>query len=326
MSCILVTGCSGYVGSSLVPELVSRGHDIVGVDRRPWTGDVPIRFVQADLLNPDRWSAALEDAEQIVHLAAAKADWGLTAEEYRRDNVEATRVLLDEGLRAGIDNWLFYSTVATMGSSDEPVGEEAAFSPRGPYGATKAEAELLFRRVVGREGSMRVVVLRPSVIFGPEHPDSTNVNRLIRALQGGHFVMVGDGDVVKSTSYIENVVEATFFAMERAGTGMTTLVYVDEPQLTTRELVREICRLLGRDEPRIRVPRALASTLAAPLDWLGHAIGVDFPITRARIDKFCRPTHYDGSRIRQWGFEQPVDLAEALRRTVGWHLDENVDT
>lgn len=283
-------------------------------------------FVQADLLNPDRWSDALDDVEFIIHLAAAKADWGLTAEEYRRDNVDATRVLLNEGLKAGIEDWLFYSTVATMGSSDEPVGEGAAFSPRGPYGATKAGAERLFRRAVDRQASMSVVVLRPSVIFGPEHPDSTNVNRLIRALREGKFVMVGDGDVVKSTSYIENVVEATFFAMERLEPGLSTFVYVDEPQLTNEELVRKICGLLGRDEPRLRVPRALGSTLAAPLDVLGDAIGVDFPITKARIEKFCRPTHYDGSRIRENGFEQPVDMDEALRRTVAWHLQEEVES
>lgn len=322
---VLVTGCSGYVGSNLVPELVERGHEVVGVDRSTWEGEEPIEFVQSDLLDPACWTSKLAGVDLVVHLAAAKADWGLTAEEYRRDNVRASRVLLDEGLKAGVENWLFYSTVATMGSRQEPAGEEAEYSPRGPYGATKADAERLFHDAVEAHGGLRMGILRPSVIFGPGHPDSTNVNRLIRALRGGHFVMVGDGQVVKSTSYIENVVDATLFMIRRMEEGVTTLVYVDEPQLTTSQLVTRICRLLGREEPRLRIPRPLASTVAAPLDLIGNVLGVDFPITSARIDKFCRPTHYDSSRIRELGFEQPVDMDTALRRTVGWHLDSDVE-
>lgn len=322
---VLVTGCSGYVGSHLVPELLRQGHSVVGVDRNAWTGNPGVEFHHADLLEPAGWEPALEDVDMVMHLAAAKADWGLTAEEYRRDNVEATRVLLERACDAGVGDWFFYSTVATMGPKNEATGEGADFSPRGPYGETKAEAERLLRHRVGGDPSRRLNVLRPSAIFGPGHPDSTNVNRLIRALRSGTFVMVGDGDVVKSTSYMENVVAATLFLMNAAPETVGTYVYVDEPQLTTAELVREICRLLGRPEPRLRIPRPVASALAAPLDVLGDLLHVDFPITRARIEKFCRATRYDSDRIREAGFQQPVDMATALERTVEWHRQEKIE-
>lgn len=320
-----MTGCSGYVGSYLVPELLDRGHEVVGVDRSEWSGEQDFRFHQSDLLETEAWSRALDGVDQVVHLAAAKADWGLSEQEYRRDNVEATRTLLNHGRRAGVTYWFFYSTVATMGPSGEPVGEGSGYSPRGPYGATKMEAERLFQERVGADPSCRLMILRPSVIFGPEHPDSTNVNRLIQSLRTRRFVMVGDGDVVKSTSYIENVVAASLFLMDSWDLA-DTYVYVDEPQMTTKALVREVCRLLGRSTPRIKVPRVLASTVAAPLDIVGNLLNVDFPVTKARIDKFCRPTHYDASKIRQIGFQQPIDMKTALERTVAWHLGYDVGT
>ena len=48
--------------------------------------------------------------------------------------------------------------------------------------------------------------------------------------------------------------------------------------------------------------------------------GIDFPITAARIEKFNTSTNFDGSAIRDLGFQQPVSNEDALFRTVKWHL------
>ena len=75
---ILVTGSSGYIARFLMPRLVSQGHALVGLDRlASQTGSLE-RFIQGDLLDPDRLEQSLQDVECVVHLAAAKADWGLS--------------------------------------------------------------------------------------------------------------------------------------------------------------------------------------------------------------------------------------------------------
>jgi GlcNAc-P-P-Und epimerase len=317
---ILVTGSSGYVASHLVPGLGAEGHRVTGVDRVAGDARQLSRFVHGDLSDESVLDESLADVSCVIHLAAAKADWGLSEEEYFRDNLEATRKLLEAGRRKGIRDWVFFSTVSVMGPSQTPIDEEAGFHPIEPYGRSKAEAEELFREFAAQEAGARVLIIRPSVIYGPGNPPSTNVFRLIDGLFRRRFVMVGNGRSVKTTSYIENMVGATLFLMARMASGSSTYIYVDEPALETGELLRRICRLIDRRPPRFRVPLPLAAALAVPADILARVAGVDLPITSARIRKFCRSTVFGAGKIRREGFRQPVDNDTALARTVAWYL------
>jgi nucleoside-diphosphate-sugar epimerase len=256
----------------------------------------------------------------VCHLAAAKGDWGISEEEYYRDNLEATRAVIEAGRTAGVKDWVFYSTVSALGPSREAVGEAADFDPINPYGASKAEAETLFHRLAEQESDARVLIIRPSVVYGPGNPPSTNIYRLVDAIYNRRFAMVGPGEAVKSTSYIENLLQATLFLMDRMERGVQTYIYVDEPALTTGTLVERIYRLLGRRPPSWHVPLSVASSIAAVSDVAADLTGTDFPITAARIEKFNRSTNFDASKIREEGFEQPVSNGEALRKTVEWHL------
>lgn len=277
--------------------------------------------MEADLLSPGGLGPALDGVDGVIHLAAARADWGISAAGYWRDNVEATRALLREGIEADVEYWQFYSSVSAVGPGERPRGEEAELRPIDPYGRSKAEAERLFQRAASQDQEVSVDVLRPSVIFGPGNPPDTNLFRLTEALHRGRFLMVGNGRTVKSTSYIENIVAASLFLLERErGPGVATFVYVDEPLMETRQIVKEICAVLGQSPPRVHVPEAVAVLFAKPLDLVARLSGKDLPITSARIAKFCRPTAFDASRIRAAGFRQPVDNETAIRRMVAWYL------
>jgi nucleoside-diphosphate-sugar epimerase len=226
---------------------------------------------------------------------------------------------------AGVTDWVFYSTVSTLGPHHEAVGEETDFNAINPYGASKAEAERLFHQLAEEHPDARVLIIRPSVVYGPGNPPSTNIYRLVDAIYNRRFAMVGPGNAIKSTSYIENLLEATLFLMERMERGVHTYNYVDEPALTTGTLVRRIYRLLGKSPPSWHIPLSVASPIAAVSDWAADLTGIDFPITAARIEKFNRSTNFDASKIREEGFEQPVSNREALRETVRWHLEHEYD-
>jgi nucleoside-diphosphate-sugar epimerase len=88
--------------------------------------------------------------------------------------------------------------------------------------------------------------------------------------------------------------------------------------------VDDIYRLLGKRRPGVRIPLGLAKSIAWVADVAADWTGINFPITAARIEKFNTSTNYDASAIREEGFEQPVEIEEALEKTVNWHL-ENVN-
>lgn len=318
---ILLTGSSGFIGSYLTETLQDRRHVVVGIDREVPGWSRPDEFVHGDLLDDRTLERAFDDIDGVFHLAAAKDDWGISRQEYFRDNVEATRKLLAVGREQSVERWFHYSTVGVLPRGPQPLDEEAPLGPETDYGASKAEAERLFRRFSRENPGYAVSMLRPSAVFGPRHPPTTNVYRLIEAIRDGRFVMVGDGDTLKTTSYIVNLLEATLFLFDRIDPGLKVYHYVDAPVMTTERLVNEIYRLLSKRRPTLRVPLGLARPLAYVSDVAASALGVDFPITAARIEKFCTPTHFDASAIRGLGFTQPVANERALAKTVRWHRE-----
>lgn len=320
MNKILLTGCSGYIGRNMVPFLKQKGFSVVGLDRKPYPLHNLDEFIQSDLRDDMFLKRIPEGVDTICHLAAAKDDWGLSHEEYFSDNVAATRKLLDVGVARGIKNWLFYSSVAVLGPSSDALSEAAPLAPQGAYGESKAEGEKLFRQLAEREPSARITILRPSVVFGPDNPPNTNLYRLIDSIHRNRFVMVGKGDAIKTTSYIENLVAATLFLIERMSEGVQTLIYVDEPKLSTADMVDQIYKLLQKHPSKWSVPLGIAAPLAHIADVAAALTRRDLAITAARIKKFCRPTNFDATMLRNLGFEQPVPIEEALRRTVDWYV------
>ena len=313
---LLVTGASGYIASRLIPELDRQGHVLTVVDRESNPPPEIDHFVHGDPLESDICEQAVENADAVLHPAAAKGDWGISEDEYYRDNLEATRQVIEAGLEAGVKDWIFYSTVSTLGPHHDPVDEDAGFDAIGPYRASKAEAEKLFHQLAENNPGARILIIRPSVVYGPGNPPSTNIYRLIDAIYNRRFAMVGPGNAIKSTSYIENLLEATLFLMDRMQSGVQTYIYVDEPALTTATLVERIYTLLGKSPPSWHIPLSIASPVAKISDWTANLTGIDFPITAARIEKFNRSTNFAADKIREEGFDQPVSNKEALQRTV----------
>lgn len=318
---IVVTGSSGYIGSRLVRRLKEEGHSVVGVDREPGTPETADQIVRGDLANAEVRVEALKGADAIMHLAAAKDDWGISDETFFFENLEVTRRLIHDARDQGIHDWIFYSSVAAMGPDEEPRAEDSPLQPDGAYGASKAKAEALFRTYAEEVPDMSCVILRPSVVFGPGHFSYTNVHRLIEAIRSHRFLMVGDGTAIKTTSYIENVLAATVYLWKRRTEGVQTYIYVDEPVRTTEALVDDLYDLLGMRRSGVQVPLELAKSVAWVADVAADWTGINFPITAARIEKFNTSTNVDAGSIREAGFEQPVGLDEALEKTVHWHLE-----
>src|SRR5688500_4002765 len=111
---VFVTGGSGFVGRRVLPELLTLGRPVFGLDRSGTLAAMPdaggITVVKGDLLQPETYRSALRSCDVVVHLAAATG--AAPATEHQRVNARGTEVLLEECLAAGVAKILFVSSIA----------------------------------------------------------------------------------------------------------------------------------------------------------------------------------------------------------------------
>lgn len=313
---ILVTGCSGFIASHLVPALFTRADEIVGIDRRPCTTDfgAGFSFVEADITDPPAMRGIASGVDAIVHLAAEHADFGVSHEMYESVNVGGMRNLLELAAEEGIDDFIFTSSVAVYGSADEPRDEETTPRPANSYGETKLGAEKLLREWC--QGDRRGLVVRPAVIHGTRN--YANMFRLMTQIDKGRFVRVGAGDNVKSIGYVENLVDAVLFLMERMTPGVSVFNFADEPQLTSRQIVDTLAAGLDRPLPKLTIPKPVAVGITFPLDIFSRLTGINLPITAHRIHKLTSASRYPADKLLREGFEPRYTSQDGLRKSAEW--------
>jgi len=320
---ILVTGGSGFIGRYMCERLVTLGFDVVILDLvRPSWPLGPMKFVQGDVRDAEAVRSVLHGCDEVIHLAAAHHDFGITKDTYFDVNEGGSRVLLAEMAKAGIRRVCFYSSVAVYGSAPEPRTEDVIAAPTSPYGASKLAGEEEFRRWALNGADRRALIIRPSVVFGPRN--FANMFALVRQIHSGIYVPIGPGTNVKSLAYVENLIDATMMLRARTDApAFDVYNYVDLPNLTSREICDTISEALGRRPASLALPLGVAYALAAPFDAMIHLTGRNLPISSARIKKLATMrTKFEAEKVRAAGFEPTVALREGIHRMARWFLDE----
>src|ERR1700741_745721 len=115
---ILVTGAAGFLGSHLTRQLVARGAD-VRVLLRPSSNnraiaDLPLEYMTGDLRDAASLDRALAGVQRVFHVAADYRLWSKRSQDIYDSNVGGTKNLLEAGKRAGVEQLIYTSTVATV--------------------------------------------------------------------------------------------------------------------------------------------------------------------------------------------------------------------
>ena len=260
----------------------------------------------------------VKGVEAIVLLAAKHHDFGISKDEFFNVNVRGMENTLKCAAKAGVKKFILYSTVAVYGKAETSSTEDTLTAPVSDYGKSKLEAEGILREWVSQEPAREAVIIRPVVVFGPGN--FANMYNLIDKIYRRRFIFAGKGQNIKSVAYVENLVEATVFLLERLKPGIEIYNYSDYPQMNTEEIVRNIAACLSCEIPKFRIPLGFAMAAAGIFDLLGKITGYNFPITANRIKKFNTPTVYMSDKIRKAGFNPPIGLSEGFRRMAEWYL------
>lgn len=319
---VLVTGATGFLGRQLCEALHGRGIPVRGLVRDPASrlpAGVPAAPA-ADLLDRAAVRRAVAGADAVVHLAArvhvmrdSAAD---PLAEFRRVNVEGTRVLLEEAVAAGARSFVFVSSVKAVGESGTaPWTEATPPRPVDPYGISKLEAERLVRDTAERAG-LHAPILRLPLVYGPGVKG--NMLQLFGLVSRGVPLPFGAVPNRRSMVYSANVVAAIQAVLGSPSAGSETFFVSDGRDLTTPELVREVARALGVAPRLLRVPHVLLRAAARAGDAL--SLLAPFPLTSAALQRLTGSLSLDASKLgRVTGFRPPYTVEEGLRATADWY-------
>jgi nucleoside-diphosphate-sugar epimerase len=297
----VVTGAAGFIGSHLLRALLERGHDAVGWDAFTDYYDPALKEENAQGLPVERVDLAadalhLSGFDGVFHLAGQPGvrSFGSVFPLYVRQNVVASQRIFEAAAAEGVRTVLASSSSIYGDAAAFPTREDTVPRPLSPYGITKLTSEHLasaYRREFGLDG----VVLRYFTIFGPrQRPDMAFARMVACLAEGRPFELYGDGTQSRSFTFVDDAVEATILAMEKAPTGATYNVGggVD---VTMLEAIETLGRVAGRRLEVVRSPRAEGDV---------------------------RRTSADTSRIRgEIGWQPSTPFAEGIEAQWRWAAD-----
>lgn len=308
---ILITGGSGFIGHHFHHAIDQ--NKIINYDIQPPFDNKESEFVQGSILDADKLSESLSNVDLVLHLAATHFDF---QENFYRTNVDGTKVLLEEMSKKDIKNLIFYSSVAVYGALNDGVSEEINPEPNMPYGDSKFKAEKFIQDWADEDDSRSVIIIRPAVVFGAHN--FGNVFNLIKQIDSGFFLNIGDGMNIKSMVYVKNLVDYTLKLMEKMKPGVSIYNGVDTPNYGIFDLTSIIANKLGKKPPS-KLPLPIAKLLAMPFDLLNLLTGKDIIINSKRIEKFCSSTHFIPKKLEEQEIKQKITTEDAIKETITWY-------
>jgi UDP-glucose 4-epimerase len=226
---ILITGCAGFIGSSVVDRMLELGHRVVGIDnfstgQRRFLNSAlqsdEFRLVEADLLDEGAMKLAFAGCEVVYHFAA-NADVRFGTEHPRRDleqNTIATYNVLEAMRANGIKKIAFSSTGSVYGESPVvPTPEDGPFPIQTSlYGASKAAGEGLIAAYCEGFG-FQACIFRFVSILGERYTHG-HVFDFYQKLKKdpSRLVVLGNGKQRKSYLYVQDCIDAMLLAMDKA--------------------------------------------------------------------------------------------------------------
>lgn len=330
---ILITGASGFIGSFIVEEALSRGMDVWaavrGSSSRVFLSDPRIHFVQLSLGDPGQLREQLHGHtfDYVVH--AAGVTKCLHSEDFHRVNTQGTQHLVEALMETqpSLRRFVYLSSLSVFG----PVRERQPYTeisdtdtprPNTEYGRSKLATERWLDSLAAQGRPFPYVVLRPTGVYGPRERDYFMMAKSIR--QHVDF-SVGYSRQDITFVYVSDVVQAVMLALDHGQTGGKYFLS-DGEVYQSRAFSDCLRHELGNPWLlRVKAPLWVLRAVTFCGEYWGRLTG---HVTALNNDKYhilsqrnwrcdIRPA------IDELGYQPQVKLGEGVRRAVSWYKENH---
>jgi dihydroflavonol-4-reductase len=317
---LLVTGASGFVGSAIAIAARAAGYR-VRVLVRPTSPRINIQpadeVVIGDIGDRASLVPALRGVRYLAHAAADYRLWAPPGDDIVRTNLEGTRFVMAEALRAGVERIVYTSSVATLALRDGSPTDETRPLPEskaiGAYKKSKVLAERLVEEMV-KNDRLPAVIVNPSAPIGPRDVKPTPTGRIIVECASGR--MPGYVDTGLNLVHVDDVAAGHLAALRRGVIGERYILGGENVLLGS--MLADVANSVGRRPPTLRFPIAALYPIAFGAElWArvtGHA-----PF--ATVDGLRMARHHmffnDAKARRDLGYTSRP-YREAIADAIAW--------
>ncbi|OLC88155.1 MAG: NAD-dependent dehydratase [Acidobacteria bacterium 13_1_40CM_4_61_5] len=317
----LVTGAAGFLGSHVARQLLAR-KESVRVLLRPTSqnraiADLPLEYATGDLRDPASLDRAMNGVRRVFHVAADYRLWARRPKEIYESNVTGTKNVLEAAKRAGVEQFIYTSTVATVAVDRPQLPNEATESQLGEMvGQYKRSKWLAEKEALNAAKSgLPLIVVMPTTPVGPWDWKPTPTGKIILDFLNGK--MPGYVETGLNFVGVEDCAAGHLLAAEKGKIGERYLLGAEN--LALKQVLDELEKITGLPAPRLKIPHGLALGAAYVETAFSRLVGREpqIPVEGVKIARHLM--FVDCSRgQRELGF-RPGPVAAALERAVRWY-------
>ncbi len=296
----LVTGGCGFLGSSIVKELLARGVDVrvLALPKEPSDNlaGLDVEIVQGNVLDVADCKRAVEGVDTVFHAAAIYKAWMPNPTAMYEVNLRGTFNMLEAARRASVEKTVYTASMVSLGRPEgEGLGDEQtpyeAWGIDFAYGRSKYHSRELADDFARWGLDVRVVC--PGVVLGPGDITPTPSGKLIVNVLGRKaprvFMEGGANYVDVRDAALVHVLAAT---LGRAGERYLATAH----NLSNEALIQAILRAAGRDDKYRKVPVGVARVLISLGEKLAVKRGEEPLLTRTFFEYSLRPSFYTNQK------------------------------
>ena len=323
---VFVTGATGFLGAHVTRELARQGatlrllvrptsdlRNIAGLDAETVTGD---------LLKPETLHTAIAGCNAVMHVAADYRLWVRDPAQMYAANVEGTRALLGIAREQHVPNFVYTSSVATMGFQRQAVivDEQTPVllaDMVGHYKRSKFMAEQVALEAAhnGAARGQRVMILNPTTPIGAWDVKPTPTGRIVVDFLNRRFPAYMDTGL--NLVDADEVARAHVAAITQGRPGERYILGGEN--LTLKQILDKMSAITGLPSPSYRVPNGVAMAFAFVDEWVtGRLLGKEPRATVEAVRMGQKKMFASSAKAeRELGF-QVVPVYQALRSAIDW--------
>ena len=328
----LVTGASGFIGSTLIEELCTLGFDVHAL-MRPTSSSANLaglkyQRVEGDLSDYDSLCRAVKEVDYVFHLAGLTvADNKKTFFEFNANGTERIAKAVAT-CRPGLTRFVYVSSLAAAGPSSalEPRVESDSETPVSSYGESKLQGE---KELLKYKDIFPISIVRPPMVYGPKDKATflfvqTVSRNLMPLFKGAN----SEGHKYYSAVHVKDlcrgIVQAGVAPKEKVASG--EIFYLCGDDVTTYEgLMTTIADRLNRDPLKIKIPTIGLKIAAMGMTALGKITGQTFSLNNDKLNEIL-PDYWVCSNEKAkklLGFAPEYSVSTGMAHAIDWYQRNN---